>query len=99
MSATSSVEFKGQVVVISGAATGIGKSSAQLISARGAKIIALDFNKAALDELAKELSLAANQVHICDVSDHGQITAAVSAILKDHGKIDALINTSGIFGP
>ena len=99
MSATSSVEFKGQVVVISGAATGIGKSSAQLIAARGAKIIALDFNKAALDELAKELNLAANQVHICDISDQTQITAAVSAILKDHGQIDALINTAGIVGP
>jgi 3-oxoacyl-[acyl-carrier protein] reductase len=59
MSATSSVEFNGQVVVISGAATGIGKSSAQLIAARGAKVIALDFNKSALDELAKELNLAA----------------------------------------
>ena len=54
MSATSSVEFNDQVVVISGAATGIGKSSAQLIAARGAKIIALDFNKSALDELAKK---------------------------------------------
>jgi 3-oxoacyl-[acyl-carrier protein] reductase len=99
MSATSSVEFNGQVVVISGAATGIGKSSAQLIAARGAKIIALDFNKNALDELARDLSLATNQVHICDISDQSQIDKAISAILKDHGQIDALINTAGIVGP
>jgi glycosyltransferase involved in cell wall biosynthesis len=56
MTSTSSVEFNGQVVVISGAATGIGKASAHLIAARGAKVIALDFNAAALSDLAKELN-------------------------------------------
>jgi 3-oxoacyl-[acyl-carrier protein] reductase len=99
MTSTELVEFNGQVVVISGAATGIGKASAQLIASRGAKVIALDFNKAALDELAEELKLAPNQVHTCDISDQNQITAAISAILKDHGIIDALINTAGIVGP
>ena len=53
MTSTSSVEFNGQVVVISGAATGIGKASAQLIAARGATVIALDFNAAALADLSK----------------------------------------------
>jgi NAD(P)-dependent dehydrogenase (short-subunit alcohol dehydrogenase family) len=99
MSATSSVQFDGQVVVISGAATGIGKASAQLIAARGAKVIVLDFNKGALEDLAKELNLAPNQVHTCDISNQAQITAAISAILKDYGQIDALINTAGIVGP
>jgi len=99
MSATSLVEFNGQVVVISGAATGIGRSSAHLIATRGAKIIALDFNKTALDELAKELNLDANQVHVCDISSQDQIDKAITSILMDHGKIDALINTAGIVGP
>ena len=99
MTSTSSVEFNGQEVVISGAATGIGKASAQLIAARGATVIALDFNAAALTDLSKELSLAANQSHVCDISSQDQIDKAISAILKDHGKIDALINTAGIVGP
>jgi 3-oxoacyl-[acyl-carrier protein] reductase len=54
MSATSSVEFNGQVVVISGAATGIGKSSAQLIAARGAKVIAIDFIMDIIMAIAKD---------------------------------------------
>ena len=99
MTSTSLVEFNGQVVVISGAATGIGKASAQLIAARGAKVIALDFNAAALNDLAKELNLASNQVHTCDISNQDQIDKAIAAILKDHGQIDALINTAGIVGP
>ena len=99
MTSTSSVEFNGQVVVISGAATGIGKACVHLIAARGATVIALDFNAAALNELSKELSLAANQSHVCDISSQAQIDEAISAILKDHGKIDALINTAGIVGP
>jgi len=99
MTSTELVEFNGQVVVISGAATGIGKASTQLIASRGAKVIALDFNKSALDELAKELKLAPNQVHTCDISDQNQVTATINAILKDHCIIDALINTAGIVGP
>ena len=99
MTSTELVEFNGQVVVISGAATGIGKASAQLIASRGAKVIALDFNKSALDELAKELKLAPNQVHTCDISDQNQINTTIAAILKDHGTIDSLINTAGIVGP
>jgi 3-oxoacyl-[acyl-carrier protein] reductase len=99
MTSTELVEFNGQVVVISGAATGIGKASAQLIASRGAKVIALDFNKAALDELAKELKFAPNQVHTCDISDQNQINTTIAAILKDYGTIDALINTAGIVGP
>ena len=99
MTSTSSVEFKGQVVVISGAATGIGKASAQLIASRGATVIALDFNAAALTDLSKELSLVANQSYVCDISSQDQIDKAISAILKDHGKIDALVNTAGIVGP
>ena len=99
MTSTSSVEFNGQVVVISGAATGIGKASAQLIAARGATVVALDFNAAALADLSKELSLAANQSHICDISSQDQIDKAIAVILKDHGKIDALVNTAGIVGP
>ena len=68
MTSTSSVEFNGQIVVISGAATGIGKACAHLIAARGATVIALDFNAAALNDLSKELSLNANQSHVCDIS-------------------------------
>ena len=98
MTSTSLVEFNGQVVVISGAATGIGKASAQLIAARGATVVALDFNASALGELAKELNLNANQIHTCDISDQNQIDKAIAAILKDHGQIDALINTAGIVG-
>ncbi|MFM2364710.1 MAG: hypothetical protein RLY79_379, partial [Actinomycetota bacterium] len=99
MTSTSLVEFNGQVVVISGAATGIGKACAHLIASRGAKVVALDFNAGALSDLAKELNLNANQIHTCDISDQSQIDKAISAILKDHGQIDALINTAGIVGP
>lgn len=99
MTSTSSVEFNGQVVVISGAATGIGRASAALIAARGATVVAVDFNEAALTQLAAELSLGTNQIHLCDISDEQQIHKVVANILKDHGKVDALINTAGIVGP
>lgn len=99
MTSTSLVEFNSQVIVISGAATGIGKACAQLIAARGAKIIAIDVNSQALQDLANELSLAKNQIFTCDISNQGEVEQTISTILQEHSGIDALVNTAGIVGP
>ena len=86
MTSTSSVEFNGQVVVISGAATGIGKASAQLIAARGATVIALDFNAAALSDLAKELNKKAAPLKI---NETDMVRAEVRGVIssKEDSKI------------
>jgi 3-oxoacyl-[acyl-carrier protein] reductase len=90
--------FTDQVVVVIGASNGIGRAAASLISHRGAKVIIADMNPDGLKELAAELNLATNQVHVLDVSDQIAVTNVITSIIKDHGKIDALVNSAGIVG-
>jgi len=90
--------FTDQVVVVVGASNGIGRAAASLISHRGAKVIIADMNPDGLKELAAELKLATNQVHVLDVSDQIAVTNVITSIIKDHGKIDALVNSAGIVG-
>lgn len=90
--------FTDQVVVVIGASNGIGRAAASLISHRGAKVIIADMNPDGLKELASELNLATNQVHVLDVSDQIAVTNVIASIIKDHGKIDALVNSAGIVG-
>ena len=90
--------FTDQVVVVIGASNGIGRAAASLISHRGAKVIIADMNPDGLKELAAELKLATNQVHVLDVSDQIAVTNVITSIIKDHGKIDALVNSAGIVG-
>jgi len=90
--------FTNQVVVIVGASNGIGRAAASLISSRGAKIVIADMNPDGLAELATELKLPANQVHTLDVSNQSAVTTFISTVIKEHGHIDALVNSAGIVG-
>ena len=49
------ISYAGQVVIVTGAASGIGKSAAHLIAARGAKVICLDLNQAGVDQSVAEI--------------------------------------------
>ena len=49
------ISYAGQVVIVTGAASGIGKSAAQLIASRGAKVICLDLNQAGVDQIVAEI--------------------------------------------
>ena len=80
--------FTNQVVVVVGAASGIGASAADLISERGGKVIRLDKNKPSTGE-SYEL----------DVSHEASVKSAIAAIATKHGAIHALVNSAGITGP
>lgn len=80
--------FTNQVVVVVGAASGIGASAADLISERGGKVIRLDKNKSSTGE-SYEL----------DVSDEASVKSTIAAIATKHGVIHALVNSAGITGP
>jgi 3-oxoacyl-[acyl-carrier protein] reductase len=92
-------DFDGQVVLVVGAASGIGRAAAQLIASRGATVVIADLDKAGLDSLQSELSLGANQVKTVDLSSQSSIQELVASVITDHGRIDALVNTAGIVGP
>jgi 3-oxoacyl-[acyl-carrier protein] reductase len=97
--ATDLRDFDGQVVLVVGAASGIGRAAAQLIASRGATVVIADLDKAGLDSLQSELSLSANQIKTVDLSSQSSAQELVASVITDHGRIDALVNTAGIVGP
>jgi 3-oxoacyl-[acyl-carrier protein] reductase len=92
-------DFSGQVVLLVGAASGIGRSAAELILSRGATVVIADLDQAGLSSLQSDLGINANQVKRVDMSDQKSIQAVVANVIAEHGQIDAVVNTAGIVGP
>ena len=93
--------FKDQVVMITGAADGLGKAIAQRVAAEGAALALFDLNKGLLNQLATELKVENIHVktYIVDISDEDQVKSGYDAVMSDFGKIDAVIHSAGIVGP
>jgi 3-oxoacyl-[acyl-carrier protein] reductase len=92
-------EFKDQVVLVVGAASGIGRAAAQLIASRGGTVVIADLDVAGLSSLQTELGLKDNQVKSVDTSNHSSIHSLIASVVSEHKQIDALVNTAGIVGP
>jgi len=91
--------FSGQVVLVVGAASGIGRATAHLIASRGGTVVIADLDKAGLTSLQKELNLGDDRVKSVDLCDQSSVQALIASVISEHSQIDALINTAGIVGP
>jgi 3-oxoacyl-[acyl-carrier protein] reductase len=100
-SAFENTSYAGQVVVVTGAASGIGKSTAQLIASRGAQVVCLDLNQAGLMDVVASITKVGNQAvsYQLDIANKNQINEVVTIILNKYNRIDALINCAGYPGP
>jgi len=87
-----------KVVVVTGAASGIGAAVCRRFSRAGAKIGLLDKDEAGVRAAADKLRAGgANAVGIyCDVVDEGNCNAAIREVVRRHGGIDFLVNNAGI---
>ena len=83
-----------RVVIVTGAAQGIGEACARRFAREGAKVVIADVADARGQALARELS--ATFVH-CDVGDKAQVDALVAQVVQSHGGIDVLVHNAGIF--
>jgi NAD(P)-dependent dehydrogenase (short-subunit alcohol dehydrogenase family) len=84
----------GRVVIITGAAQGIGAACARRFAAEAAHVVLADVDAARGAALASELG---GLFVPCDVGDKTQVDALVAATLQAHGRIDVLVNNAGIF--
>jgi 3-oxoacyl-[acyl-carrier protein] reductase len=84
-----------QVVLVTGAASGIGKQIAIDLCARGAKVVASDKNLQALQELASQYQMSPYQV---DFTDEKSIADLVDTVESEIGPIAAVVNCVGILG-
>jgi len=85
------------VVIVTGAAIGIGYALAQRLAERGAKVMIADREgaQAAADKLT-QLGLAAGACTV-DVSQPEQVEAMVRATVGKYGRVDSLVNNAGIY--
>ena len=83
-------EVAGKVVIVTGAASGIGRAIAELLHARGAKVVAEDISTS-VEELAKPGLVP----FVADITKDGSAEKAVSLALENFGKLDVLVNNAG----
>ena len=90
--------LNGKVAIITGAASGIGLSTAQLFAAEGAKVVATDISEEALTLAAQTLTALGGDVitRTLDVSSPESWTSVVSDVLTEWGTVDILVNNAGI---
>lgn len=94
-------EFEGKVVIITGAARGIGKATALGFSKRGATVVIVDVLEKELQEVSEIIRKMDKKVLSikADVSDNDQVQNVIRKTVNNFGKIDVLVNNAGIVGP
>lgn len=87
-----------KVALITGAASGIGRSTAQVFAREGAKLVLADLNQAAAEALAAELVAdGAEAIAVrCNVCERAEVEAAVARAVEHFGRLDVLVNSAGI---
>lgn len=91
-------DYKGQVVMITGASSGLGVQMAHGFAKQGADLAILARREERLEEVKKDIE-AEYGVKVlpvqCDVTDTENINRAVDKIVEEYGKIDVLVNCAG----
>jgi NAD(P)-dependent dehydrogenase (short-subunit alcohol dehydrogenase family) len=94
------MRFENKVVVVTGAAQGIGEAYAKALGAEGASVVVADLNVESGERVAKEIEAAGGQAIFVrtDVSSHESAAAMVEATVAAYGGIDGLVNNAAIYG-
>jgi citronellol/citronellal dehydrogenase len=83
----------GQVAIVSGAGSGIGRATALELAAMGAIVVGCGRREEPLQETA---SMAERiEAQVCDIREEDQVDALVDGVLERHGRIDMLVNNAG----
>jgi meso-butanediol dehydrogenase/(S,S)-butanediol dehydrogenase/diacetyl reductase len=90
--------FRGKVVVITGAASGIGAATARRFAVEGAKLVLADVNEVGGRDLVDELSKTGATADFVptDVRDAAQIEALMQQAVDRHGSLNVVFNNAGI---
>ena len=89
--------FKGQVVIVTGGGSGIGRCTAHELAALGAHVALIGRTQAKLDAVKAEIEEdgGAASIHPCDIRDEAAVIQTIDAVLQAQGRIDGLVNNAG----
>jgi NAD(P)-dependent dehydrogenase (short-subunit alcohol dehydrogenase family) len=94
-------DFKGQVALVTGAASGMGLATARAFAHARAAVTLADISEDALQKAVDEIKSGGGKAMgvVCDVSDEAQVTAMVERTVAIFGRLDAAFNNAGIQVP
>lgn len=93
--------MKDKVVLITGAAMGMGLAGARIFAGHGASVVMADINEKAVNEAADNLRAIGHEVTpvVCDVTDENQVRQMVEKTVAVYGHLDYAYNNAGIIIP
>jgi citronellol/citronellal dehydrogenase len=85
----------GQVAIVSGGGSGLGRATALELAACGARVVVCGRRPEPLEETVSQAEQGRCEAHPCDVREEGEVDDLVDAVLERHGGIDLLVNNAG----
>jgi NAD(P)-dependent dehydrogenase (short-subunit alcohol dehydrogenase family) len=87
--------LRGQVAVVTGGGSGLGRATALELAALGARVVVCGRRPEPLEETAARAEGGRVEAQVCDIREEDQVGALVDGVLERHGRIDLLVNNAG----
>src|ERR1700710_1219210 len=88
------MRFDNKIAVITAAANGIGRATAEIMAREGAVVVCVDNHSERLESAVAALGPRAHG-RLCNALDQGQVDAVVAGVVSEFGRIDILVNAVG----
>ena len=93
------MKLRNKVVVVTGAASGMGRELTTQLVQKGARVAMVDIHEETLAETAKLAGADQVSQHLLNITDRQRVEDLPDGIVSEHGQIDALVNNAGIIQP
>ncbi len=89
--------FEGQVIIVTGGGSGLGRCTAHELAALGAQVVIVGRNDEKLQKVKAEILEDGGKVEtfVCDIREEAQVIAVIDGVLGKFGRIDGLVNNAG----
>jgi len=90
--------FQDKVVIVTGAASGIGRAVCEQMAEKGARLVMADINEGLLKEAAASISKGGRHARpvVLDVRDFNAVKKMVDDTAAEHGRLDYMFNNAGV---